>query len=172
MQEYTTNSNECCICYEKECDVFLDCNHELCYRCLTKWCKTEKSVYRCPCPICRELSIIDSNNSLNIHTYNGITIPKGNILSLQDSERDILTGIDIFPDIINDNIDIVDVEIGKKYFIIYTSSSIYYGTIYMIKDNRIYLKDVDVIIRSGRYFKSFPPNRIIVEDNIFIYPVD
>jgi hypothetical protein len=171
MQEL---EDTCYICFERQNSMFLDCNHELCYKCWDEWChhndEERNNDYNCICPICRKGSTIDSNESSAVITYEGIHIRKGEFIPLQESEINALKNIDVFPDNIN-MIDIENIVNGQYYFIMPGSSnSLYFGCVQKIENNKIYLKDIYVIIREGRYFKSFPPNRIFdITDEIYIY---
>jgi len=163
----------CAICQENATDMFLECEHKICFRCWTQWCGYKNSSkYKCSCPFCREMTIIDSKNSEDIHTFeSNVHIEKGVFLPLQNEEKDVLETIDIFPDNISlDYIDYDDIILGKEY-IIQISNSLYYGIINKIDNGYIYIKNRYSIMRDGRYFKSFPPNKIINNSTkVFIYP--
>ena len=52
-------------------------NHEFCYMCWINWCKVsscDTRHYECRCPVCREVSSIDSNLSSNIVEILGLNI--------------------------------------------------------------------------------------------------
>ena len=169
MQEL---EDTCYICFERQNNMFLDCNHELCCKCWDKWCHNNDEVrnndYNCICPVCRVENRI--NSSSTVITYEGITIRKGEFIPLQESEINALKNIDVFPDNIN-MIDIENIINGQYYFIMPgRSNSLYFGCVQKIENNRIYLKEIYVIMREGSYFKSFPPNRIFdITDEIYIY---
>ena len=51
IDKHICNLQDCVVCYEKT-DFITECNHIVCYLCIFKMCKTDKSNIKCP--MCRE----------------------------------------------------------------------------------------------------------------------
>lgn len=79
-----TNDNLCCICYNKNLTLFLNCNHVICLECIT-------NIKKLCCPLCRaELSYLPKKiiNIINSDSTNlGISNSNYNYLSLLHNVR-------------------------------------------------------------------------------------
>jgi len=54
-EDRVINIMECPICYNRETDCTLDCNHSFCYHCISRWYQKFKSSL---CPMCRSMAKI------------------------------------------------------------------------------------------------------------------
>lgn len=69
LPEYKMCSEECGICYDKTCNVTLNCNHQLCVDCLKGNLKATEAKFNetLKCPFCRCVTETVQATDVNIH---------------------------------------------------------------------------------------------------------
>lgn len=145
----------------------MNCHHSLCFFCyrkISQECEEsgKNTLYTIKCPQCRKIDNECTSSLYGIYKLKNIVNPKkGTCLAITTEEETAL--FELFD--IRFNKKISKDHITKNITIAFTSplsgNMFTLGRVSRIYDDYVYLSDVYLFQRDGKYYNSYPPNRII-----------